>query len=214
MDEYYAVIRSKNELTHYGIPGMQWGVRRYFNKQGQLTKKANKRYGKNPTKTSSAHRMSFDYNSLNQSAANFNADINDYRAKKQSYIDKINRKTDKYLSKHPLENAREVKRGFSKKYSKKIDKLNREIKTSNMHMKGAKDLQKKILKAAKKNNYYDTDKKEVTWYGISTKNRRGLTAAQLGLGMIGNAMYTSSIMADKSHHYKAPRANFKKSIRR
>ena len=34
-----------NELKHYGIPGMEWGVRRYQNKDGSLTKAGIERYG-------------------------------------------------------------------------------------------------------------------------------------------------------------------------
>lgn len=33
-----------NELYHYGILGMKWGVRRYQNKDGSLTKAGKKRY--------------------------------------------------------------------------------------------------------------------------------------------------------------------------
>lgn len=36
----------QNELTHYGVKGMKWGVRRYQNKDGTLTAKGKKRYSK------------------------------------------------------------------------------------------------------------------------------------------------------------------------
>ncbi len=35
---------NNNELKHYGILGMKWGVRRYQNKDGSLTAAGRKRY--------------------------------------------------------------------------------------------------------------------------------------------------------------------------
>ena len=37
---------SSNELIHYGIRGMRWGVRRYQNKDGTLTKAGRKKMAK------------------------------------------------------------------------------------------------------------------------------------------------------------------------
>ena len=36
-----------NELTHHGIMGMKWGVRRYQNPDGSLTEEGRDRYYKN-----------------------------------------------------------------------------------------------------------------------------------------------------------------------
>ncbi len=38
-------INSSNELAHWGIKGMRWGVRRYQNADGSLTPAGKKRYG-------------------------------------------------------------------------------------------------------------------------------------------------------------------------
>ena len=41
---YYGVERSGTSLTHHGIKGMKWGIRRYQNKDGTLTAAGKERY--------------------------------------------------------------------------------------------------------------------------------------------------------------------------
>ena len=41
---YYSTPPRSDELYHYGIKGMRWGVRRYENKDGSLTELGKRRY--------------------------------------------------------------------------------------------------------------------------------------------------------------------------
>ena len=38
------ICTRQNELTHHGIKGMKWGVRRFQNKDGSLTPDGKERY--------------------------------------------------------------------------------------------------------------------------------------------------------------------------
>lgn len=55
-----------NELMHYGILGMKWGVRRYQNADGTLTEAGKKRYGQLQEKTKMAFQNKATQNLFSQ----------------------------------------------------------------------------------------------------------------------------------------------------
>lgn len=48
----FYIYKQSNDLIHYGILGMKWGVRKYQNKDGSLTNAGKNRYGSKSLKTS------------------------------------------------------------------------------------------------------------------------------------------------------------------
>ena len=54
------ICTRQNELTHHGIKGMKWGVRRFQNKDGSLTSAGRKRYGDDIYKKEKQDRIETD----------------------------------------------------------------------------------------------------------------------------------------------------------
>ena len=91
---YFYISPASEDLRHYGVQGMKWGIRRYQNKFGGLTEEGKKRYALGRVAATAPH-----VNKAAQSVKNLKKDLK--RSKKseedvtkmsdQELRDKINR---------------------------------------------------------------------------------------------------------------------------
>lgn len=77
------------ELYHFGVKGMKWGVRRYQNADGTLTKAGKKRYSRNKDSEKEINEIYDRYNKIMDKA--------DAEHRPQRYYDRINKLYDRKL---------------------------------------------------------------------------------------------------------------------
>ena len=89
-----------NELYHHGVRGQKWGVRRYQNADGSLTKAGERRYGTadNYKKVQDAKAQAAERKKAAKANARTNSEIAKYNAKNQNDDSKVTKKSVKAMS--------------------------------------------------------------------------------------------------------------------
>ena len=86
-----------NELTHWGVKGQKWGVRRYQNEDGTLTEAGKKRYAREQTRA--LNKASREMSSAVARYAGNKRDYDRYKSKQEKYEHKLDRKREERLEK-------------------------------------------------------------------------------------------------------------------
>lgn len=156
-----------DELYHHGIKGQRWGVRRFQNKDGSLTKAGKKRVSKQYKKESSkgdkdlAKRYSSIYaNAYNKTADKFNNGL----------IDKFNKSQQKKYGENYAQRdgyVDDYMKIFDEHLSKTLNKSMLDFRLSNEHYQKADALVKK----------YDM----TNWDELARSNQKGIDAVRKSL---------------------------------
>lgn len=181
---------NNDHLEHHGIKNMKWGVRRYQNEDGSLTKLGEERYGVKGTGRS-AKKMAKDFNKLDQSYANVEHRRSVAEAKVRREMHKANRgsNSEKRYNKH----------------KEKALKAAKQASEANTQKKAIESLQWRIIgNAAKKG--YTINSQAVQRMGETGKTK---VARYLGLGEFGTKVDGQKISIKKYGNGKTSLINYR-----
>lgn len=144
-----------NELYHFGVKGMKWGVRRYQNKDGTLTDKGKKRYSDEYKKEMIKYQKDSLATARSLNVAAYNKTADEYNNGK---IKKFNETHD---SKSPTYMDDYAKQ-FEQDYRRNFDKMKLHEMENNKHYQKAKKICDKyglleFDELAQKNDKWITD---------------------------------------------------------
>lgn len=122
------VDKMNDELIHYGILGMKWGVRRYQNPDGSLTSAGKKRYSSTSEKTNAKIKLIKDRTKLREQKAEAKLRLRIQKAKlrEQKNLEKIQKRKSKLIKKEELHNMSD------EELRKRINRMNMEQQYSDL----------------------------------------------------------------------------------
>ena len=167
----------ENELKHWGVLGMKWGVRRYQNPDGTLTSEGKKRYGVS-SMTKSGVRLA---NKMDKKLYKVNKMETKVMRARSKISSKITNRYDKKINKA-------MKKGYSDKVSKLQNKKQIRLKDYNdgtkVMQKGYDEYSKIISKYrnVKLKSYNDRTFKKDQKYKRAVKNYVNQVVADLSAG--------------------------------
>ncbi len=182
------VTRYDDELYHYGVLGMKWGVRRYRNADGSYTNTGSKRYYKK-----SLNKTDQDY--VNAAAKYMRADhaTSVLSSKNKRLLAKSKTQSERGKTKSAHKTLQKVQ-----KNTDKIDTYAKKAKTAQSAMDAAESKTWKLIAEASTNGYSVNSKKVVR----NGEKGRTYAAAILG-GIYGSIGYTSATAAKFGSTYRA-----------
>ncbi len=157
---YYGIEENKYSLSHHGIKGQKWGVRRWQNSDGSLTPEGYAHYGRGLPKAIKNHKANvINRNAKRIAKGNYKLDklnkeyLNDQRREANAEMDYAKAADKLDTTKQKLDRAQN---GFSAKLfgedHYKVNKLNKQIDKQTRELISARDEYNKA-KAYK----YDTE---------------------------------------------------------
>lgn len=173
----YISVDDGDSLQHYGVLGMKWGVRRYRNKDGSLTKAGKKRYQNGETAYKDLKKQ------VRRKRGELNGGANRWMVNKpigensKAYLDKMRKKEDAYKNSDKYKEWETKMDSWQKEAEKHFEADNSEKFWNEYDSK-----YKELMKQKPKRNFSSPYEAGVTIQGFGASGRKYTNGYLKGAG--------------------------------